>query len=58
MKTDLFFDFTVDKQAKTVFITREFDAPLSLCGMYLQKLNIWINGWLRHLILQNKIHEF
>lgn len=30
MKTDLFFDFTVDKQAKTVFITREFDAPLSL----------------------------
>lgn len=30
MKTDLLFDFTVDKSAKTVFITREFDAPLSL----------------------------
>ncbi|HUM98319.1 MAG TPA: SRPBCC domain-containing protein [Chitinophagaceae bacterium] len=30
MKTDLLFDFTVDKTAKTVFINREFDAPLSL----------------------------
>ncbi len=29
MKNDLLFDFTVDKPAKTVFITREFDAPLS-----------------------------
>src|SRR6187549_3512578 len=30
MKNDLLFDFTVDKPAKTVYITREFDAPLSL----------------------------
>ncbi|CAH0997253.1 hypothetical protein EMA8858_03384 [Emticicia aquatica] len=30
MKNDLFFDFTVDKEAKTVFITREFVAELSL----------------------------
>ncbi|MBK7559391.1 MAG: SRPBCC domain-containing protein [Chitinophagaceae bacterium] len=30
MKNDLLFDFTVDKSAKTVFITREFDAGLSL----------------------------
>jgi uncharacterized protein YndB with AHSA1/START domain len=30
MKNDLLFDFTVDKTAKKVFITREFDAPLSL----------------------------
>ncbi|WP_435353211.1 SRPBCC family protein [Emticicia sp. SJ17W-69] len=30
MKNDLFFDFTVDKVAKTVFITREFAAELSL----------------------------
>jgi len=30
MKNDLLFDFTVDKTAKTVFITREFNAPLSL----------------------------
>jgi uncharacterized protein YndB with AHSA1/START domain len=30
MNNDLQFDFTVDKAAKTVFITREFDAELSL----------------------------
>jgi uncharacterized protein YndB with AHSA1/START domain len=30
MTHNLLFDFTVDKAAKTVFITREFDAPLSL----------------------------
>ena len=29
-KNNLLFDFTVDKAAKTVFITREFDAGLSL----------------------------
>lgn len=29
-KTNLLFDFTVDKAAKMVYITREFDAPLSL----------------------------
>jgi uncharacterized protein YndB with AHSA1/START domain len=30
MKNNLLFDFTVDKTAKKVFITREFDADLSL----------------------------
>src|SRR5262249_15250179 len=30
MMTNLLFDFTVDKATKTVFITREFDADLSL----------------------------
>jgi uncharacterized protein YndB with AHSA1/START domain len=30
MSNNLLFDFTVDKRAKTVFITREFDADLSL----------------------------
>jgi uncharacterized protein YndB with AHSA1/START domain len=30
MTTNLQFDFTVDKSTKTVFITREFDAGLSL----------------------------
>lgn len=30
MTNSLFFDFTVDKAAKKVFITREFDAELSL----------------------------
>jgi uncharacterized protein YndB with AHSA1/START domain len=30
MNNNLLFDFTIDKTAKTVFITREFDAKLSL----------------------------
>jgi uncharacterized protein YndB with AHSA1/START domain len=30
MTNNLLFDFTVDKAAKTVYITREFDAELSL----------------------------
>jgi uncharacterized protein YndB with AHSA1/START domain len=30
MNNDLLFDFTVDKAAKTIFITREFNAGLSL----------------------------
>src|SRR5688572_2469031 len=30
MNKSLLFDFTVDKPAKTVFINREFDAPLPL----------------------------
>ena len=30
MNNDLLFDFTVDKSKKTVYITREFDAELSL----------------------------
>lgn len=30
MKTELLFDFTVDKPSKTVYITREFDAELPL----------------------------
>jgi uncharacterized protein YndB with AHSA1/START domain len=30
MKNNLLFDFTVDKSAKTVYITREFTAELSL----------------------------
>jgi uncharacterized protein YndB with AHSA1/START domain len=30
MKNNLLFDFTADKTTKTVFITREFDAELSL----------------------------
>lgn len=30
MNNDLLFDFNVDKAAKTVYITREFNAPLSL----------------------------
>jgi hypothetical protein len=46
MNKTLLFDFTVDKPAKTVIITREFDAELSMVWMHLLKLSFLINGWL------------
>ncbi len=45
MKNDLLFDFTVDKAAKTVFITREFDAPLSLVWDAFTKQE-YLDQWL------------
>ena len=45
MKNDLLFDFTVDKPAKTVFITREFDAPLSLVWDAFTKPEILDQWW-------------
>jgi uncharacterized protein YndB with AHSA1/START domain len=44
MNSDLLFDFTVDKTAKTVFITREFDAPLSLVWDAFTKAEI-LDQW-------------
>ena len=44
MKTDLLFDFTVDKATKTVLVTREFDAGLSLDGMLLPNRKFLTNG--------------
>jgi uncharacterized protein YndB with AHSA1/START domain len=44
-KNDLLFDFTVDKPAKTVFITREFDAPLSLVWDAFTKKEI-LDQWI------------
>jgi len=44
MKKDLLFDFTVDKAAKKVFITREFDAPLSLVWDAFTKAEI-LDQW-------------
>lgn len=44
MKTDLLFDFNVDKSAKKVFITREFDAELSLVWDAFTKAEI-IDQW-------------
>jgi uncharacterized protein YndB with AHSA1/START domain len=44
MKNDLLFDFTVDKAAKTVFITREFDADLSLVWDAFTKAEI-LDQW-------------
>ena len=45
MKNDLLFDFTVDKATKTVFITREFDAGLSLVWDAFTKQKSLTNGW-------------
>ena len=42
---DLLFDFTVDKSTKTVFITREFDAGLSLVWDAFTKAEI-LDQWL------------
>jgi uncharacterized protein YndB with AHSA1/START domain len=44
MKTELLFDFTVDKSTKTVFITREFDAELSLVWDAFTKAEI-LDQW-------------
>ena len=45
MKNDLLFDFTVDKPAKTVHITREFDADLSLVWDAYTKQEILDQWW-------------
>ncbi len=45
MNTNLLFDFTVDKAAKTVYITREFDAGLSLVWDAFTKAEI-LDQWL------------
>ena len=44
MTNSLLFDFTVDKAAKTVFITREFDADLSLVWDAFTKAEI-LDQW-------------
>jgi uncharacterized protein YndB with AHSA1/START domain len=45
MKNDLLFDFTVDKTNKTVFITREFAAGLSLVWDAYTKPEILDQWW-------------
>jgi uncharacterized protein YndB with AHSA1/START domain len=44
MTNELLFDFTVDKAAKTVYITREFNAPLSLVWDAFTKAEI-LDQW-------------
>jgi uncharacterized protein YndB with AHSA1/START domain len=44
MTNDLLFDFTVDKEKKTVYITREFDADLSLVWDAFTKAEI-LDQW-------------
>lgn len=45
MNNNLLFDFTVDKAAKKVFITREFDADLSLVWDAFTKAEI-LDQWI------------
>jgi uncharacterized protein YndB with AHSA1/START domain len=45
MKNALLFDFTVDKAAKTVFVNKEFDAPLSLVWDAFTKKEILDQWW-------------
>ena len=45
MKNNLLFDFAVDKAAKTVIITREFAAPLSLVWDAFTKQEILDQWW-------------
>ena len=59
MKNNLLFDFTVDKAAKTVFITREFDADLSLVWDAFTKAEI-LDQWVapKPYISKTKFMDF
>jgi uncharacterized protein YndB with AHSA1/START domain len=59
MKTDLLFDFTVDKSTKTVFINREFDADLSLVWDAFTKAEL-IDQWIapKPMISKTKYQDF
>ncbi len=45
MTNNLLFDFTVDKASKTVFVTKEFDAELSLVWDAFTKKEILDQWW-------------
>ena len=55
MKNDLLFDFTVDKTAKTVFITREFAADLSLVWDAFTKKEILDQWWAANSLFMNTV---
>ena len=59
MKTTLLFDFTVDKTTKTVFITREFDAELSLVWDAFTKAEL-LDQWIapRPMTSKTKYQDF
>jgi len=59
MTTNLLFDFTVDKAAKTVFITREFDADLSLVWDAFTKAEI-LDQWIapKPFVAKTKFMDF
>jgi uncharacterized protein YndB with AHSA1/START domain len=59
MTNSLLFDFTVDKEAKTVQITREFDAELSLVWDAFTKAEI-LDQWvaLKPFVAKTKFMDF
>jgi uncharacterized protein YndB with AHSA1/START domain len=59
MTNNLLFDFTVDKAAKTVFITREFDAELSLVWDAFTKAEL-IDQWIapKPMVSKTKYQDF
>ena len=59
MKNNLLFDFTVDKAAKTVFITREFDADLPLVWDAFTKAEI-LDQWVapKPFVAKTKFMDF
>ena len=58
-KSDLLFDFTVDKATKTVLINREFDAELSLVWDAFTKAAL-IDQWIapKPMISKTKYQDF
>ncbi len=59
MKNNLLFDFTLDKPAKTVYVTREFDAELSLVWDAFTKQEILDQWWApKPFESRTKIMEF
>ena len=59
MTNNLLFDFTVDKVTKTVFITREFDADLSLVWDAFTKAEILDQWWApKPLTSKTKVMNF
>jgi uncharacterized protein YndB with AHSA1/START domain len=59
MKNDLLFDFSVDKATKTVLITREFDADLSLVWDAFTKKEI-LDQWMapKPMVAKTKFMDF
>jgi len=59
MNNNLLFDFTVDKATKMVFITREFDAELSLVWDAFTKAEI-LDQWVapKPMIAKTKYQDF
>ncbi|GAB2805866.1 SRPBCC family protein [Ferruginibacter profundus] len=59
MTNHLLFDFTVDKSTKTVFITRQFDAELSLVWDAFTKAEL-IDQWIapKPMIAKTKYQDF